>query len=110
MAKRTIVTITDDLDGSEDAETVTFAYDGSSYEIDLSEENRRKLEEALQPFIDAGRPLSGSRSAGAASRPRRGVPLNLAAVRAWAVDNGHEVNQRGRIPAAVIEAYEAAHK
>ncbi|PJJ73233.1 Lsr2 protein [Diaminobutyricimonas aerilata] len=109
MAKRTIVTITDDLDGSEDAETVTFGFDGKRYEIDLSEANRAKLESALQPFIDAARPAGGSRGDSASSRPRRGVPLNLAAVRAWAADNGHEVNQRGRIPTAVIEAYEAAH-
>lgn len=109
MAKRTIVTITDDLDGSEDAETVTFGYDGRTYEIDLSDENRAKLEQALQPFIDAARPVSGSSRAGNPTPQRRGVPLNLAAVRAWAADNGHEVNQRGRIPAAVIEAYEAAH-
>jgi hypothetical protein len=45
MATRTIVTVTDDLDGSEtgDISTSTFGLDGDSFEIDLSEANRLKL-------------------------------------------------------------------
>ncbi|WP_193432350.1 Lsr2 dimerization domain-containing protein [Tessaracoccus aquimaris] len=30
-------------------------------------------------------------------------------IRAWAKDNGFEVSDRGRIPAGVLEAYEAAN-
>lgn len=43
MAKRTITMLVDDLDGSKAAETVSFAVDGVSYEIDVSEENAAKL-------------------------------------------------------------------
>jgi nucleoid-associated protein Lsr2 len=33
---------------------------------------------------------------------------DLGAVRAWAKSNGHEVSDRGRISAAVQQAYDAA--
>ena len=39
MAKRTVVVLEDDLDGGPADETVTFALDGVSYEIDLSSSN-----------------------------------------------------------------------
>jgi hypothetical protein len=40
MAKNVSVVITDDLDGSQGAETVAFGLDGVSYEIDLAQPNR----------------------------------------------------------------------
>ena len=46
--------MTDDLDGSDDAETVSFGFGGVVYEIDLGQKNRAKLEKALAPFIEAG--------------------------------------------------------
>ena len=55
MAKKTVVTVVDDLDGSESAETVTFAYGGTTYEIDLGPANRDALNAALSPFISAAR-------------------------------------------------------
>ncbi|MFV0375478.1 Lsr2 dimerization domain-containing protein, partial [Microbacterium sp.] len=30
-------------------------------------------------------------------------------VREWAAKNGHTVSERGRVPAAVLAAYDAAH-
>jgi hypothetical protein len=47
--------------------------------------------------------------AGVAKRPERtSGPADTAAIRAWALANGHKVADRGRIPAAVVEAYETA--
>ncbi len=46
--------ITDDLDGSENAETVSFGFRGVSYEVDLGKKNQAKLEKALAAFIEAG--------------------------------------------------------
>jgi hypothetical protein len=111
MAKKQIVTITDDIDGREGAETVSFAYAGRTYEIDLGEKNRAKLEKALNPFISAARKVNGSgpsrrsaaRAATASSGPDR------AAVRAWAVEHGLEVSRRGRLSKKVVEAYQQAH-
>ncbi|QJD50744.1 Lsr2-like DNA bridging protein [Microbacterium phage PuffyCat] len=63
MATRTIELLSDDLDGSEgDVETVTFALGSTSWEIDLSADNRAQLDQLLQPYMDAGRRVK---------RPRR---------------------------------------
>lgn len=109
MAK-TVVT-TDDLDGSPNAETVTFSFDGRSFEIDLSKKSRSALEKALKPYIDAGRTVGGrgTRTSGTSrSRGRRSGSVDLAAVRAWAAENGIAVSDRGRISASVLEQYQAA--
>jgi hypothetical protein len=99
MAKRQVVTITDDIDGREGAETVTFAYAGRSYEIDLREKNRTKLEKALEPFIGAARRADGrgrSRRNGSRSAAHTSG-LDRQAIRAWAAEHGFEVSGRGRI-------------
>lgn len=107
MAKKVFTHILDDIDGSEDAESLTFSYGSKSYEIDLSAANKKKLEDALAPFIEAGRSNGGGRSNSGSSRAKS--RSDLAAVRAWAKDNGHDVSERGRVPASVLDAYDAAH-
>ena len=113
MAKKveTVVTMTDDLDGSKAERTVTFGYDGATYEIDLSKRNASALEKVLAPYIAAGRKVSvRARRNG---RAVRGAPSarrsDITAVRNWARENGYEVSDRGRIPTTIIEAYESAH-
>ncbi|WP_033401708.1 histone-like nucleoid-structuring protein Lsr2 [Actinopolyspora mortivallis] len=56
MAERIQVELVDDIDGSEAQQTVTFAMDGVTYEIDLSEQNARKLRELFGPYIKQARP------------------------------------------------------
>jgi hypothetical protein len=115
VAQKTILVLEDDLDGGEADETVTFSLDGVSYEIDLSEGNAKKLRDSLTPFVGSarrtgGRAISGrgrsraAAAAGGASRSGRS-----AEIRAWAKGQGIPVNERGRIPAEVVEAYEKAH-
>ncbi|MBN9170819.1 MAG: Lsr2 family protein, partial [Microbacterium sp.] len=49
-------------------------------------------------------------STAGASRPRRRTgQQDYSAVRAWAKENGYTLSDRGRVPAAVLEACEAAH-
>ena len=60
MAQKVVVTLFDDIDGSEAAETIAFGLDGKSYEIDLNEVNARKLRKALAPYVEAGRKRSRS--------------------------------------------------
>jgi hypothetical protein len=109
MAKTTIVQVSDDLDGSANASEVSFAFEGTEYTIDLSSKNRKNLEKALQPYIEAGAKVSG-RGARSSTRAKRSgkSSLDLAAVREWARANGHEVSDRGRLPKAVLDAYENA--
>lgn len=114
MAQKVQVLLVDDLEGGEADETVTFALDGVAYEIDLTHANAGKLRELLAPYTDGGRKQSGrvggagrGRS-GRAPRPVGGNP-DTAKVRAWAKENGLEVNDRGRVPSAVREEYEKAN-
>ena len=106
MARKIIESITDDFDGTEGASSVSFAFDGKSYEIDLTSQNKAKLADALAPFIVAGRVVSSSRRAAV---PRAVQKYDLNDVREWARANGHRVSDRGRVAATVLEAYDAAH-
>jgi Lsr2 len=110
MAKKTVVLLEDDIDGSEASETISFALDGSEYEIDLNEAHAGELREALARFADAGRRVAGGRGRTAArtKSSSHGNP-DAKAVRMWAAENGIPVNTRGRIQAEVVEKYEAAH-
>jgi hypothetical protein len=107
MAKTVSVVVTDDLDGSPDAETVAFSFNGQGYEIDLAEKNLAKFEKSLRPFIDAGRRTAHRRAARAARGSA--VRIDRAAVRTWAASQGIKVSERGRISADVLSQYEAAH-
>ena len=101
-----ITQITDDMDGSSDAVTIEFSYKGIEYTIDLAQKNEAKFDKALGPFIAAAAKVGGGRKTrGASSKdsPRK----NLAGVREWARANGYEISERGRVPAAVLEAYDA---
>ncbi|MFF5448830.1 Lsr2 family protein [Streptomyces sp. NPDC012888] len=109
MAQKVQVLLVDDLDGGTADETVTFALDGKSYEIDLTSANAAKLRSALEEFVKAGR-RTGRTSAGRAKGPRAasaGSP-DTAEIRAWAKAQGLSVNDRGRVPADIREAYENA--
>ncbi|MDI3388901.1 Lsr2 family protein [Streptomyces sp. B-S-A8] len=111
MAQKVQVLLVDDLDGGEADETVTFALDGKQYEIDLTTANADKLRGLLGPYVKGGR-RTGGRSAGGRGKARAaasGGSENTAQIRAWAKENGYEVNDRGRVPASIREAYEKAN-
>lgn len=108
MAQKTIVKTYDDLDGSEiDAEgkSVTFSFDGTSYEIDLSGKNVEKMRDALSVYTEKARRVNGRRTSGKAEP----APLDTRAVRAWAEEQGMDVSARGRLSTDLIEQYRASH-
>lgn len=107
MAQKTVVILSDDLDGSEANETINFALDNTEYEIDLNEDHARELREALQRFTDAGRKTSGGR--GRPGRKSSGGAVDAKTVRLWAIDQGLPVNTRGRIQQDIVEKYQQAH-
>jgi hypothetical protein len=111
VAQKVQVILTDDLDGGDADETVQFALDGVSYEIDLSEANAEALREALTAYLESARRTGGrsTRRTGVA-RPRPADErVDLSELRAWARDNGYQVSDRGRVSGEVRAAYEAAH-
>jgi hypothetical protein len=107
MAQKVHITLEDDLDGGDAAETVAFGLDGRSYEIDLNDKNAKALRDALAKYVAAARRGGGGRSAGAKRRTQVGTSARE--IRDWARSNGHKVPDRGRIPSDVREAFEAAH-
>lgn len=110
MATKTVthVELIDDLDGSKADRTVSFAFDGTAYEIELSKKNAAAFEKVLKPYVAAARKARRSPAARTGRGRVAASGENLAAVREWARANGHAVSDRGRIPAAVLEAYRSA--
>lgn len=109
MATQVISKLVDDLDGTDAAESVRFALDGTEYEIDLNNDNANELREALARFTNAGRKVSGGRGRPAARKSASHGGPDAKAVRLWAAEQGLQVNTRGRIQADIVEKYEAAH-
>ncbi|MFE0773003.1 Lsr2 family protein [Streptomyces sp. NPDC058861] len=120
MAQRVVVTLSDDIEGGEAAETVAFGLDGKMYEIDLNAANAKKLRKALAPYLAAGRKIPARIGAVAGAGPGAGgrttaatythtdLAPDPAAVRAWAQSNKMDVPARGRIPKRVYEAFREA--
>jgi hypothetical protein len=106
MAQRVTIALEDDLDGGPADQTVRFAFGGADYEIDLSKKNAAAFRKKLAPFVEharkAGRAQPRRAARTAASRQRSGD------IRVWAKDHGIAVSERGRIPASVVEQYQAA--
>jgi hypothetical protein len=116
MAQRIVVQFVDDLDGTPLSEgaggTVSFALDGTNYEIDLSNENADRLRDGLAEFVRAARKVggrAGSRRSAAARSSSSSSAVNAAAVREWARTEGIQVSERGRVSSEIIDAYNAKH-
>ena len=109
MAQRTQVIVVDDLTGETlpdgQGQTVRFGLDGTTYELDLNKDNADRLRDDLRRYVQAARKVGPAPKASrTGSRPK-----DTADIREWAKNNGHSVSERGRIPAQVVAAYEAAN-
>ena len=117
MAQKVIREFIDDIDGSPAERTFTFTVDGTRYEIDLSGENIKEFNDAIAGFVESAREVnsgngrqtrkvsSSSRLSGS-GRSRE----QTQAVREWARRQGHSINDRGRIPASIQQAFDQAHQ
>lgn len=95
------------LDATEDVGTVSFSLNGSVYEIDLCPQHSRDLQEKLGLFERHSRKVRLGKG-----RPRRRTVRQRqrsSEVREWARKRGYELADRGRIPASIVDEYEAAH-
>src|SRR5919202_4069965 len=105
MAQKVQVILVDDVDGGEASETVSFALDGVSYEIDVSESNAAALRDALAPWVGharrvggrsggsgGGRARSGGSGGSGSGRSRGKSKHDLSDVRSWARENGFPVS------------------
>lgn len=112
-----LVELTDDLDGSPAAETISFAFDGKAYEIDLSKRNAAAFRRALRPYVDAGRSArrTGRLAKGASSgRDSRAAAKTLfstlsddekARFRTWAVRRKLTTRSARRIADSAVQAW-----
>jgi hypothetical protein len=108
MAQKVQVVLVDDVDGGTADETVTFALDGVTYEIDLTTANAAKLREAMAPWLGAARRVGGrSRTPGRRAGGARSAGGKNTEIREWARSAGYSVSDRGRIPAEVKAAFDA---
>ena len=122
MAQKVQVLITCDLDEEETeaAETVTFGHDGATYELEMCQQHLDDFNNWISEYIASARRVGGATRArraatraGGNSRTRgparsAGAKSGLTAIREWARANGYQVSDRGRISAAVREAFDAA--
>jgi len=104
MSSKVVVLLEDDVDGTRADETIEFGIDGTTYAIDLNDQNAKKLREALDGYVSKARKVSGKRST--SRKTSSGVDSH--AVRVWATSNGIKINERGRIPADVLAQFRAA--
>jgi hypothetical protein len=117
MAQRTVVQLTDDLDGKPipdgKGETIRFSLDRTDYEIDLTDKNAKALRDAFAAYVSAARrsTRSGRGRAGRSGRTGAGAARDYdpKAVRVWAESQGIKVSQRGRVPADLVAKFQAAN-
>ena len=116
MAQKVTCEFVDDIDGSQAERTLSFALDGTPYEIDLSSHNIKEFHEAIAGFVESARKIKASgpgRRARMTSPPTSGSSRSrehVQAVREWARQQGHSINDRGRIPASIQQAFDQAHQ
>ena len=105
MAQKVTVVLEDDLTGGPAEQTIRFAFEGTDYEIDLNAKNAAKFSKQLARYLAPAR-----RAGRAQSRPGRTAAGHQRSgdIRAWANEHGLAVSERGRIPASVVEQYNAA--
>jgi hypothetical protein len=111
VAKDVVVRLVDDLDGSDAEETVRFGLDGKQYEIDLSGKNAERLRKSLERYVEKARSASDGRGRGGGRKRAAQAPsreFDPAEVRRWAKSKRMKVSDRGRIPADVVEKFQAA--
>lgn len=114
MAQRVITQLVSDLSGEDIADgngqTVKFGWLGADYTIDLTDKEVDKFAKALEPYLNVASKVSWGRRGRASSGSGAGSSKrDTAAIREWWRTQGHEIGDRGRIPAEVVEAYNAAH-
>ncbi len=118
MSSQVTVRLVDDLDGSDATQSLEFTYKGTTYRLDLNDNNASRLEQVLAPYIEAAIRAGSHQAApgvrvGKRRRATQTEPAPAAidspkAVRDWARANGLTVPDRGRLPKSIIEMFRAS--
>lgn len=105
--KYQVVEVLSDLSDEAGASTLTYAVGSTKYAIDLTEAEQKEFHEVLAPYISVSRVKGGATPGQPSSR--KAASEEVAAIRAWASEEGYDLNPTGRIPNDVREAYNEAH-
>lgn len=101
MTTQRIVTLVDDIDGSEAKNTISFSYLGTDYEIDLNTKHEKALRKALAAYIEKARKTKTD------SKKKTTPKIDNTGVREWARNNGWpDLSNYGRIPAEILTAFQ----
>ena len=96
MVKYARVLLTDDIDGVDGAETITFGLDGQTWEIDLAKTNRDRFTRMLAPYVAVARYAPDPGSAGRTKGPADSL---LGSVHARGPDHVSHAARRARVNA-----------
>ena len=107
MAQKIQTLFIDDIDGGEAEGTVRFALDGTEYEIDLNTTHSAELRSTLGQYVTHARKVGGTARKGAARSSSKPSTIDTVTVRAWAREQGIGIKERGRVPASVLQQYQA---
>jgi hypothetical protein len=121
VARITQVVVTCDLEDGEvsASDSLTFSFNGKTYTLDLCKKHLDEVKGTLDGYANAGhaagraaRRRRGAAPAGRSGRASRPAAAprgeSQAEIREWARAQGYAVGDRGRIPAEVRSAYDAA--
>ncbi|MGH3294214.1 MAG: histone-like nucleoid-structuring protein Lsr2 [Trebonia sp.] len=108
MAQKIQTLFIDDIDGGAAEGTVRFGLDGTDYEIDLNARHTEELRKALANYVAHGRKVRGTNRRASRGRGSGASNVDTAKVREWAKGHGYDIKERGRVPANVVEKYQAA--
>lgn len=132
------INIIDDLTGQreESGVTVRFAYEGQDYELDLGPVSEEQYHKTMRDFAEKGRKVGkprklevarpinthvdvvdgpppegqlGKRSTKNKSAPAYVADRQRPGIKEWAKANNYRVNDAGRTPKHIEEAYDRAH-
>lgn len=107
MGQRINVELYDDIETNSPAtQSVSFGWQGKSYEIDLNDKNFAQFEKAVTKYVEHAR-LVRKNGAGKPLREVKTGP-DPRAVRAWAASQGITVNRLGKVPQEIVDQYHAA--
>lgn len=111
MAKKQTVQFVDDIDGKvlDEFVTVRWALDGKEYEFDTSPKHAAQFHKAIDKYLAVSRRVNNTRATKPKNPAAKKSTNRTADIRAWAMSNGYEIGDRGRIPSTIVDAYDAAN-
>ena len=107
--QKAVVSLIDDLDGSEADVTIRFGYEGQEYEIDLNSVHAAEMRDKIGTYAEHARTVRAQRTGRAPTRTAASRQ-HSAQMRAWAAEHGFSIKERGRVPVEVVQAYEDAQR